>query len=450
MPTITLPAIYPMDERIRKMLQALSGHRFGDFIVEGALIFLHDEFSESLEPAFNSFDHDQIPRDFVLATSSPSKSLEDNIGLATIAFSEQKAYSREPLRDGRLSAKASQFLTSFGINGSLMAVRLSAQGTAVALVYANDILALSAAAEGAALQAFASFSSQLETALLQRQVSKVQQDFDRYSRLAAFFQSMPRGLTIEQACGIIISQMPAICAAENVYLRIAELNGTGKWYPSLNDDQMEILDSLCTWKGEESGVAINRLSVSGCPNPQLANFGPNLAWCRITVQMDTSRLNCIMARKADSVSNHWTRNDIELATRAVELFALQLQRARRFDDILERIVNPPSQQSPPQFSVWCQLLFDYFGVDQVLIAQVSRDAHEYTVETRFLNGFQILRKSSQTPEKSYGLNWVNRQRRRTLCCTYCPKISGPTVINQGSILAIATIQSVLSLALTQS
>lgn len=381
-------SVVEMDNLINQELTKLANMKFRDFQSTGSFLFLYDAYSEVLEPAFDS-QHRRYQDLGCVSTSGATSG--DRAGIATIAFDEKYGFSNNPHCDPRLGAVAQLQRVEYGIPGSMMAVRLDSETepVGVVVVYASDVLDIGTNQEKEALEILESATARLQFLLHQRRAITAERDVKRYADLV--FDSLnpsSRGLSIKQVTEKATERISSLFGAMTAYIRIAELGKAPKWYPNVNDeDAVKALEDLVQWKNDQTSVVLNRELVEPTIHKTLSCFGDRLAWCRVTLSTEIGNLSCVLPRNVDYFSDHWTKSDVTLLERSLELLAFRLRRASDFDRLLENMDNSSDDYTKQQFNFWCYLLYDYFGIDQVLVTKVCRKPTHYKVKTQLASGF---------------------------------------------------------------
>ncbi len=283
---------------------------------------------------------------------------------------------------------------AFQLDGSLMSVELAPfdnySGTrSVVVAFSAEKLNFSELEEHRAQDAFKDATDYLRILLFQEYAATASANLGRYEQFAAaLLQNSPRSKSVIDLCKETIERIKSIFGVTETYIFLKRANSRlGTWYPRVDSQKQLALDSLLTWPPQHEQLALNRHEQAN-PGPEnLVVLGNNLAWCRVQAKSaDDTTIVCCAARSAHSFSNYWTDNEVNLLERVLELSHLRLRCALAFETLLGKLGNATNEQQK-QFRLWCHLLKEYFGIDQVMITRICPKPNQFVIKCEMHDGF---------------------------------------------------------------
>lgn len=394
----TRAIIRDINSSIQSELQSIANKAINVFQPVGAFLFVLDPYSHLLEPLFEShhFPYEMlgaVASSYAKESENPPAPI-DNAGIASVAYLEGDAYSQDPMNDKRFGSDARNLHEAYQITGSMMAVRLDdllGNVLAVVVVHSQEMtLGLSPQQETHVISRLRDALIPLRSMLQARREVAARNDLEccqHFVTALATSATVPR--TVARACSVFAETCVPLFGADALYVRIGRPGSRADWFPALSPDQTVVANVLADHLPSNEEFTLNRARQSPALAEQLENaFGGRFVWSRVKSHASGYSATCIVRRKAASVLDHWQTGDNILLQQATNLLTAQVARSFHFEDLLNTIpAVAGSDDKQARFKLLVQLVRDYFGFDQILLAKVKRKPDRYKICTQFVDGF---------------------------------------------------------------
>lgn len=392
--------LHAIHSAIQAEIARIGSTDYRSFHSVGAFLFIEDPYSRCLEPVFDSKQRPYEELDSVATECGPDEperrvpnSIED-AGIASVAYQHGTAFSQDPQCDFRFGARARALHAAYGISGSFMASRLDDFfGTllGVLVVHSSDrLLDLPKPEEDAILATLLSNTERLRALLQLRREAYADRELECFQRfLTAALHDARTPRTVARTCADFENTCRELFGVKALFIGIPDPNSNAAWFPPPSDQVASALNDLRVFSPQQRILTLNRHRHA----PQLADtlasaFGDVYVWCRITTHVNAQRVVCVAMREVNSILKHWEQHDVALLTHAADVLSTQLARSYNFSHLLTHLTRVNgSDAKQHRFEFLSQLLHDYFGFDQVLIAKVKRKPDSYKICTEFATGF---------------------------------------------------------------
>ena len=381
-----------IDDLLRQEIRRVGSQTYYHFHCAGAFLFVYDP-SGLLEPAVATIPREYPQLHAVLPTYSvhdtPSRS-----GIASVAYEEGEARSQFPNLDERIGQQTREWCESYGIDGSMMAVRVDncvREPLGVVVVFADRHLDHDFPD---ASSAFRSELTRIRDLLQRRRQAVLEYAASQHSHLAQdFFRESRRIRTVKGATEKFRESIAPLLRASDVYVAIAEGSGAFQWLSNVPRQQsfvMQLIDSVDPLIEDSYSVLNRREQDEGLWDQLQVGMGDaKHVWAAVAQRTLNRTIAYVAARPAKALMDHWSNSELRLMRDACYFLSIQVARAEDFEDVVKRIAENGECEGcePPEFFLLCQMLKEYFGIDQVLVTRVTRNGSRYEIATRWPWGF---------------------------------------------------------------